>query len=504
MATFYIDQTVPNGTAGGTVTAYTTVNVVPTKANGDVWLFPNGGRKFFCTSPGITTYIFDIRDFNIRTGCYDVLTGVEVVDQPDVELCRKQEEWPSEEIILRKYALLDGGVDIRASIPQATYSLSRGVNAGGTTGLSILQGLCIQNCWQSGIEFSSNNGRLTVQKCMLRKISVNGFSTPFGGNSLRVTATTNGVTCTDTFILNEGEDAVWAAAGTVGNVFKRMWVRTISIPPSLPSTSHTDAFQMLTADGLVMDKVYVDHFAQDEPASDRLPRIGSCLITDTIGSVACYITNCIFRTNFSAVNLQQANVTLQGNRMYQGQMFDTSRSLGAMPDMITIGAGGHTIRGNLFVMGEGIQGGAQGFMFAGGTNKIGTSLVEFNTFVGNKQLAPNGCFQGGGAGVASTIFRNNFFLNFERAIACNPAPAVEQYNHFFNVAMRVTISYTGGVEASLGTGSKTVLATDFDPKTYRPIRGGTMARTGQHNLYWKDLDGKQRYNPPTPGAFEAF
>jgi hypothetical protein len=132
----------------------------------------------------------------------------------------------------------------------------------------------------------------------------------------------------------------------------------------------------------------------------------------------------------------------------------------------------------------------------------GTAAIKFNSFIQDPQSANNGCvyFDDETSTGGTVAIDNNYFsAGYRWGI-----------NKESGTVTTVTASKNGygvwGSPVNLNvTDSGAVTITDPHLSTsYRPLPGSPLIGAGTHLGYTTDLDGKQRFNPPSIGAFEPL
>lgn len=98
---------------------------------------------------------------------------------------------------------------------------------------------------------------------------------------------------------------------------------------------------------------------------------------------------------------------------------------------------------------------------------------------------------------AANQYKNNLIIGFSRGIR-KGALAAESNNAFWQVGTPV-------IDASAATVTPDATDITADPMLtadYRPLSGSPLIGAGTHLGYVRDLDGKQRPNPPSIGAYD--
>jgi len=136
-----------------------------------------------------------------------------------------------------------------------------------------------------------------------------------------------------------------------------------------------------------------------------------------------------------------------------------------------------------------VVGGESGVIFTidGGTGAV----ITGNAFV---DLTANGIYNVVAADLATWTARNNLFVNCLRGIyAVSDAVTTQNHNGFWRC----------GTNLSGVTGGDDITADPLLTSSYRPRAGSPLIGTGTHLGYTRDIDRKQRPNPPSIGAYDT-
>lgn len=111
-----------------------------------------------------------------------------------------------------------------------------------------------------------------------------------------------------------------------------------------------------------------------------------------------------------------------------------------------------------------------------------------NTLIANASATGTGIALGAGS-----TAKNNAVIGFTSGIT-GTAASTEDYNLIIAATVR-----SGGIAAGANDITSDPLLTD----AYRPRSGSPLIGAGTHLGYMRDLDGKQRPNPPSIGAYDV-
>lgn len=136
-----------------------------------------------------------------------------------------------------------------------------------------------------------------------------------------------------------------------------------------------------------------------------------------------------------------------------------------------------------------VVGGESGVIFTidGGTDAV----IKGNTFV---DLTANGIYNVVAADLATWAANNNLFVNCLRGIyVVSSAVTTASNNAFWEVGTNLTGVTSGGGDVT----ADPLLTAD-----YKPMAGSPLLGAGTHISYSRDIDRKQRPNPPSIGAYD--
>jgi hypothetical protein len=135
-------------------------------------------------------------------------------------------------------------------------------------------------------------------------------------------------------------------------------------------------------------------------------------------------------------------------------------------------------------------GGESGVIFT--VDEATGALIYGNTF---GDLTANGIYNVVAADLATWTARNNLFFNALRGIdIASAAATVQSHNAFWQCSTNIR----GGV-----SGGNDITADPLLTDTYRPKPGSPLLGAGTHLGYTRDIERKQRPNPPSIGAYDV-
>lgn len=149
-----------------------------------------------------------------------------------------------------------------------------------------------------------------------------------------------------------------------------------------------------------------------------------------------------------------------------------------------------------------ISGCRHGFVIgylSGATAPVMSGISIYNNTIANTSIY---CFSVWSDVPSSALtVKNNFLLGASQDIEAHSGTAGSQ-TFASNAAANVTTKYTGN---SVGAGAfdHTIAAASSVTAEFRPKPGSSLLGTGVHMGYLRDVDGKQRQNPPSIGAYDA-
>lgn len=102
-------------------------------------------------------------------------------------------------------------------------------------------------------------------------------------------------------------------------------------------------------------------------------------------------------------------------------------------------------------------------------------------------------------GADTTDKRGNYIRGFAQGIRHNPG-GIESHNAFEDVTTPVTNRQTS---ATITPNAADIVGAQAVNSQYRPLPGSALLRAGSHVGYRRDLEGRQRQNPPSIGAYDG-
>lgn len=151
---------------------------------------------------------------------------------------------------------------------------------------------------------------------------------------------------------------------------------------------------------------------------------------------------------------------------------------------ISVLSAGVSVLGNL------VSGGESGVIFT--VDAATGALIYGNTFA---DLSANGVYNVTAAPLATWTAKNNAIVSALRGIyAANGAITVQSSNAFWQCGTNLSGAASGGGDIT----ADPLLSTG-----YRPMPGSPLIGAGTHISYARDVEGKQRPNPPSIGAYDV-
>jgi hypothetical protein len=225
---------------------------------------------------------------------------------------------------------------------------------------------------------------------------------------------------------------------------------------------------------------YIDHSGTDSKQciiiDTTTPGTGIALIEDNVligyGSLTTAPSNHV-------VIISDPVTTIRRNRIYT---FGLTCGVNRVGDSVT---------DNLFVVGN---------CSSQVTSMVGDGAISGNTFVALQTLGATRAAVVMGAGAsASAQVKNNLFVGMPRGIqsdvvGVNPTVA----NNAYWQVTTPRLGTAGAFAEATAITADPLLTSDYKPTASSPLLGA-----GTHLGYTRDIDRKQRPNPPSIGAYDA-
>lgn len=453
MTTYYVDPSAP---VNGTGSLASPFNVWPASstltADGDEIRFRRGTTL---TVTGVSVAESSsawryISRNNIRIGAYsDTATGADDPTQPKPTITASRPNGSAVSILLRLN------------------------NA--NTGL-VVQDIVFRDCRFGNLFNCSQMSSVTWRRVECYDLlGVDESLTP-GGDFFGVggTAALDTVTLEDCVLDGCGNDAVWIQAAHIR--IRRCTIRR----PSL-GTSNGDCIQVSGAgvQDVVVQDCTLDHSQVDSKQCFNQE-------SSALGRVLFERNTCI---GYSTANTHTLLYVDAPGEIRHNRLFASRSAIRAVNT-------GMIIHGNLIqVNGNGQAN--QGFLEIGNSAKAynNTIVNPFGAASDNRRAAIHDVL----GGSDTTVKRNNVIIGFAKGISHNPA-GTETHNWFFDVTTPVVNRSTS---ATLTPHASDTVGDPILTSAYRPVASSPLLRAGSHVGYVRDIERRQRPNPPSIGAYDG-
>lgn len=453
MTTYYIDLTA--GIDGAGTTHLVPRNVIPTLASNNTYLFA-GGRTHNVTAQLQTTGLT-----NIDYGTYSPTTGARIYP---TQIGAKPNGAP-----VFDWSAMAMVVQIGSA--QYVFNISNGTNI-------TIDGLRVRYAGSHATPLaigstSTSAGPITLNRYEITNdlsvvsAATNAFQV---GNGSPVSV--GRMTATNGYIHDIACDALFFAGGNAGFNFSYNVIERISM-----LGANGDGVQATAQiNNAVIRGNYIDHEAADGK---------QCIILSVCtGSGADISDNYIkcFRRPVNTLSNAGIYTSLPNSIVARNVIFNGQYSVNME------GANG-VAHSNLLIFDDVSPAVLQmGFRIGGALQDI------YNNTIVKTAKSNNGATALNHLNAAYTVsFRNNVVFGFDQGVTLQATGYTENNNAFF--------SNTSNSNRTLGTGAVTadpLLADSYQPKVGSPLLGA-----GTHLGYKRDIQLKQRPNPPSIGAYDV-
>ena len=453
MATYYVD---PSQGTNGVGTVGDPFNTWPASAtftaDGDVLLFRRGTMLTvtgIAVAEASSAWRFISRS-NIRIGAYaDTTTGADDPTQPKPVITASRPNGSSVSILFRLN------------------------NA--NTGL-LVEDLEFRDCRFGTLFNCSQTSSFTWRRVECYDLLAADEAGTAGGDFIGVGGTNplGTVTLEECVFDGCGNDAIWIQAAKIR-------VLRCTVSRTSVGTSNGDCLQISgsgTQDILVQD-CHFDHSNVDQKQCFVQSGSATGVVTFERNTCVGHPTATVMVPVYVEAGGVIRQNTIYGSRV---AIFATNTSVVVRDNLIIVNGNGQA---------------NQGFVQVGNSGQVyNNTIVNPYGAASDNRLAAIHDVLGGGD---TTVKRNNYIFGFAQGIRHNPG-GTETSNAFEDVTTPVTNRQTS---ATITPDASDLVVAGQLTDDYKLVPGGDLVGAGYHVGYARDINGRQRPNPPSIGAHDG-